>query len=88
MTGVGLGLSASVKWVGLFIIAAIGVSTIHNLWNLIDSQITLARFSRHFMARAFALIAVPIAVYMAIFQVRGVSRFPMRVIANLPAQYV
>ena len=44
------------------------VSTIKNLWDLIDSRITGRGFARHFMARAFALIVVPILVYMAVFK--------------------
>jgi dolichyl-phosphate-mannose-protein mannosyltransferase len=69
MTGVSLGLAASVKWVGLFVIASVGVSTLQNLWGLIDYRISARSFARHFMARAFALIFVPVLVYMAIFQV-------------------
>lgn len=34
MTGLGLGLTVSCKWVGLFTIATIGVSTIKNLWEI------------------------------------------------------
>jgi dolichyl-phosphate-mannose-protein mannosyltransferase len=47
MTGLCLGLSVSVKWVGklqvqlrkgLFVIATVGVSTIKNLWNLLEDE--------------------------------------------------
>lgn len=34
LTGVGLGLTVSCKWVGLFTIATIGLSTIRDLWRL------------------------------------------------------
>ncbi len=34
MTGLGLGLTVSCKWVGLFTIAAIGTSTIKGLWEI------------------------------------------------------
>lgn len=34
LTGLGLGLTVSCKWVGLFTIATIGVSTIKNLWEI------------------------------------------------------
>jgi dolichyl-phosphate-mannose-protein mannosyltransferase len=64
MTGVSLGLAASVKWVGLFVIASVGISTISNLWGLIDHKITMREFANHFAARAVALILVPIVVYM------------------------
>jgi dolichyl-phosphate-mannose-protein mannosyltransferase len=35
MTGLGLGLTVSCKWVGLFTIALIGVSTIRGLWDML-----------------------------------------------------
>lgn len=34
MTGVSLGLAVSVKWVGLFVIALVGVATVSDLWAL------------------------------------------------------
>lgn len=34
MTGLGLGLTVSSKWVGLFTIATIGTSTIKGLWEI------------------------------------------------------
>lgn len=35
MTGLGLGATASVKWVGLFTIAWVGVLTLWQLWTLL-----------------------------------------------------
>jgi dolichyl-phosphate-mannose-protein mannosyltransferase len=76
MTGISLGLAASVKWIGLFVIATVGVSTLKNLWGLIDNRITARSFANHFAARAFALIVLPVLVYMAIFQLHfSVLRF-------------
>ena len=41
MTGLGLGLTVSCKWVGLFTIALIGVSTIRGLWDMLgDLRVT------------------------------------------------
>ena len=34
MTGLALGLTVSCKWVGLFTIATIGVSTVKSLWEI------------------------------------------------------
>jgi dolichyl-phosphate-mannose-protein mannosyltransferase len=34
MTGMGLGCTVSCKWVGLFVIATIGCSTLYQLWQL------------------------------------------------------
>ncbi|KAJ3319746.1 hypothetical protein HDV06_005947 [Boothiomyces sp. JEL0866] len=65
-----LGLTASVKWVGLFTITLIGIATIQQLWTVItDSSIPLKTFYRHFYARVISLIIVPILVYMFFFQV-------------------
>ncbi|ORZ14249.1 dolichyl-phosphate-mannose--protein mannosyltransferase [Lobosporangium transversale] len=70
LTGVGLGLSGSVKWVGLFIIATIGTSTINQLWLLWgDLRIPPRTWLNHFLARAVCLIVVPISVYMLMFEI-------------------
>ncbi|KAI8928280.1 Dolichyl-phosphate-mannose-protein mannosyltransferase-domain-containing protein [Entophlyctis helioformis] len=69
-TGIGLGLTLSVKWVGLFTVALIGVFTLMDLWQLLtDSAIPLTKFARHFFARAVCLIAVPLAIYLFFFQI-------------------
>ncbi|KAG0166401.1 hypothetical protein DFQ28_007254 [Apophysomyces sp. BC1034] len=70
MTGLGLGLTVSCKWVGLFTIATIGVSTVKNLWEIWgDTRISVQTFLRHFAIRAACLIALPIFVYMLMFQI-------------------
>ncbi|KAG0266367.1 hypothetical protein BG011_002487 [Mortierella polycephala] len=70
LTGLGLGLSGSVKWVGLFIIATIGTSTINQLWVLWgDLRLSPRVWVNHFLARAVCLIAVPLAVYMFMFEI-------------------
>ncbi|KAF9937993.1 hypothetical protein BGZ67_000632 [Mortierella alpina] len=69
-TGIGLGLSGSVKWVGLFIIATIGTSTLNQLWTLWgDLRISPRMWLNHFLARAVCLIVVPISVYMLMFEI-------------------
>ncbi|CAG8509907.1 2346_t:CDS:10, partial [Scutellospora calospora] len=68
MTGVGLGITVSVKWVGLFTIAFIGLSTISGLWRLLgDLRVSLPLFIKHFLARALCLIVIPIILYMFFF---------------------
>ncbi|KAF9168129.1 hypothetical protein DFQ26_001305 [Actinomortierella ambigua] len=70
LTGFGLGLSGSVKWVGLFIIATIGTSTIYQLWLLWgDLKVPVRTWVHHFLARAVFLIALPIVVYMFMFEI-------------------
>ncbi|KAG6861432.1 hypothetical protein C0995_000272 [Termitomyces sp. Mi166 len=70
LTGFSLGAVVSCKWVGLFTIATIGVSTVLQLWNLLgDLRVPPRLFVRHFMARAIFLIAIPIVFYMTMFQI-------------------
>ena len=68
-TGVGLGATLSVKWVGLFTIAWIGSLTILHLWVLLgDTQNVPARkWFKHFFARVFCLIIIPMAFYIGMF---------------------
>lgn len=87
MTGlfVASGLTTfSVKWVGLFVTALVGIYTIEDLWDkfgdLRMSNVSLALLScfvfdaqqrnqiRHWTARVLCLIVLPIVVYMASFK--------------------
>lgn len=68
LVGLSLGAVVSCKWVGLFTIATIGLSTIAQLWSLLgDLRVTPKLFLRHFMARAVCLIIVPLLFYMFMF---------------------
>ncbi|KAI8138246.1 glycosyltransferase family 39 protein [Fennellomyces sp. T-0311] len=68
LTGITMGLTASCKWVGLFTIATIGLATIKSLWNIWgDINITMSKFLLHVLVRVGMLIALPIAVYIAMF---------------------
>ncbi|BCS24754.1 protein O-mannosyl transferase [Aspergillus puulaauensis] len=70
LTGVSIGCVCSVKWVGLFCTALVGIYTIEDLWNkfgdLKMSEVTLAK---HFVARVVGLILVPALVYIFSFYV-------------------
>ncbi|KAJ3140105.1 hypothetical protein HK100_010482 [Physocladia obscura] len=70
-TGVALGLTCSVKWVGLFAVATIGTQTIVQLWFLLGdtTRVTPKIFARHFGARAVCLIVTPLFIYMFWFRV-------------------
>ncbi|ORX96579.1 glycosyltransferase family 39 protein [Basidiobolus meristosporus CBS 931.73] len=69
-SGVSLGLTGSVKWVGLFLYATIGLCTLKQLWDLLgDLSITPSRFLKEFMARVLCLIALPGVIYTSLFQV-------------------
>ncbi|OCK89842.1 glycosyltransferase family 39 protein [Cenococcum geophilum 1.58] len=70
-TGVGLGATVSVKWVGLFTIAWVGSLTILQLWVLLGDakHVTPRLWLKHFFARVFCLIVIPVTFYMAMFGV-------------------
>ncbi|KAI8318553.1 PMT-domain-containing protein, partial [Martensiomyces pterosporus] len=68
-TGVSLGLVLSAKWVGAFSVALVGVSAVGDLHSKLCSHTSWRRYLGHWLARALALIAVPIAVYAAVFRV-------------------
>lgn len=70
LTGLGLGAVVSCKWVGLFTIATIGLCTISQLWVLLgDLSVPPRVWMRHLFARALCLIVLPMAFYMAMFQI-------------------
>ncbi|KAI3635152.1 hypothetical protein MIR68_006718 [Amoeboaphelidium protococcarum] len=69
-TGSGIGMVSSVKWVGFFVTATIGLYTIEDLWDLFgDVKCSPRLFIKHFTARSLCLIALPIAIYMFSFWV-------------------
>jgi dolichyl-phosphate-mannose-protein mannosyltransferase len=70
LSGLSLGAVVSCKWVGLFTIATVGLSTIRQLWILLgDLRVTPRMWIKHFLARAVCLILVPILFYMAMFEI-------------------
>ncbi|KAF2653569.1 glycosyltransferase family 39 protein [Lophiostoma macrostomum CBS 122681] len=68
-TGVGLGATVSVKWVGLFTIAWVGSLTILQLWVLLgdNRNVTPRLWFKHFFARLFCLVVIPVSFYIAMF---------------------
>ncbi|MDI1486978.1 MAG: Dolichyl-phosphate-mannose--protein mannosyltransferase 1 [Ramalina farinacea] len=73
-TGLGLGATVSVKWVGLFTIAWVGSLTVVQLWVLLGDTktVTPRLWFKHFLARVFCLIIVPVTFYMALFAIHFV----------------
>ncbi|KAI9312190.1 Dolichyl-phosphate-mannose-protein mannosyltransferase-domain-containing protein [Dichotomocladium elegans] len=66
--GVSLGCVLSVKWVGLFAIALVGVYTLQELWDLFgDVQLPVRVYIAHWLARSVTLIAIPLSIYAASF---------------------
>ncbi|KAF1814530.1 protein mannosyltransferase 1 [Eremomyces bilateralis CBS 781.70] len=73
-SGLGLGATLSVKWVGLFTIAWVGSLTLVQLWTLLgDAETTTPRlWFKHFFARFFCLIVIPLTFYMSMFAIHFV----------------
>ncbi|AET41184.1 dolichyl-phosphate-mannose-protein mannosyltransferase PMT2 Ecym_7356 [Eremothecium cymbalariae DBVPG len=70
LLGISLGCTISVKMVGLFIITLVGIYTIVDLWNKAgDPEIDVKDFLKHFGARAFCLIIVPILLFLFCFKI-------------------
>lgn len=68
LSGLSLGAVVSCKWVGLFTIATVGLSTMWQLWVLLgDLRVSPRLWLKHFLARALCLIAIPITFYMSMF---------------------
>lgn len=70
-TGIGLGATVSVKWVGLFTISWVGSLTILQLWVLLGDtrEVTPRLWFKHFLARVLCLIVIPITFYMGLFAI-------------------
>jgi dolichyl-phosphate-mannose-protein mannosyltransferase len=67
-TGVSLGVVLSVKWVGLFAIALVGLHTVEDLWEMLGNvKMSFTTYAKHWAARIVFLIAVPVLVYMLSF---------------------
>ncbi len=61
---------ASVKWVGLFVIALVGVHTIQELWDMFgDLKMDPKVYVKHWLYRIIALIVIPIVIYMYTFKI-------------------
>lgn len=74
MTGLGLGITVSIKWVGLFTIAWVGLLTLVQLWVLLGDtkNVTMRILAKHFMARVFCLIVIPVTFYISMFAIHFV----------------
>ena len=68
LTGLSIGLVVSVKWVGLFAIALVGLHTLDELWEMFgDLKMPTKTYITHWISRIVFLIIVPISVYMLMF---------------------
>ncbi|KIV98573.1 uncharacterized protein PV09_09637 [Verruconis gallopava] len=68
LTGVSIGCVCSVKWVGFFVTALVGLYTIEDLWNKFgDVEMPKLDLALHLAFRVFGLIVLPLMVYMFSF---------------------
>ncbi|KAJ5959059.1 uncharacterized protein N7479_006209 [Penicillium vulpinum] len=77
LTGLSIGCVCSVKWVGFFCTALVGLYTIDDLWNKFGDlkmprlanmdAFEQAVLAKHLVARVVGLIVIPILVYMFSF---------------------
>lgn len=68
-TGLSIGCVMSVKWVGFFVMALVGIYTIEDLWDKFgDLKMPVRTYARHWCARGLCLIAIPAAVYLLSFK--------------------
>ncbi|GFR20139.1 protein O-mannosyl-transferase 2 [Trichonephila clavata] len=63
-TGIFIAFSVSVKFVGIFVVALIGLYTLKDLWDILGNlNISMVQVMKHFTARVFCLILLPVVVY-------------------------
>lgn len=68
-TGFSIGCVTSVKMIGLFVTALVGVYTIEDLWDKFgDTRLTVREQAKHWGARILCLIVIPVLVFMASFK--------------------
>lgn len=70
-TGLSLGATLSVKWVGLFTMAWVGSLTALQLWVLLGDTrtVTPRLWFKHLFSRIFCLIVIPLGFYLAMFAI-------------------
>ena len=70
LSGISIGCVTSVKWVGLFVTALVGLYTAHDLWNKFgDLKMQKVELVSHVVVRVFGLIVIPTLVYMFSFYI-------------------
>lgn len=73
LTGVSIGCVCSVKMVGLFATAVVGVYTVTDLWiKLGDTRMPVKTYIAHWLARIVAFIIVPFSIFMLCFKIHFV----------------
>ncbi|ORX97574.1 PMT-domain-containing protein [Basidiobolus meristosporus CBS 931.73] len=69
-TGISIGCVSSVKWVGFFATALVGLYTVEDLWDKFgDYRMPKVTYLKHWVARIVFLIVLPILIYMFCFAI-------------------
>ncbi|KAI9348286.1 Dolichyl-phosphate-mannose-protein mannosyltransferase-domain-containing protein [Zopfochytrium polystomum] len=69
-TGASIGAVSSVKWVGLFAIALVGLHTLEDLWEMFgDVDMPKITYIKHWLARILCLIILPVSIYALSFYI-------------------
>lgn len=67
-SGVSIACAFSVKFVGLFVVALVGLRTAYDIWIILgDISKPITYFIKHLLARVVCLILVPIILYFLFF---------------------
>ncbi|ESW97570.1 hypothetical protein KL918_002944 [Ogataea parapolymorpha] len=70
ITGVSIGCVCSVKWVGLFVTALVGLYTVLELWlKFWSPNFKLHRYAKSWIYRIVGLIMLPFLVYLIFFKI-------------------
>ncbi|KAK7032753.1 glycosyltransferase family 39 protein [Favolaschia claudopus] len=70
LTGLGIGCVTSVKMVGMFVTALVGLYTVEDLWEKFgDLKMPVREQIKHWTARVVCLIILPFLVFMASFKI-------------------
>lgn len=74
MTGIGLGITMSIKLTGLFTVAWVGVLTVIQLWSYLgDLEVSDRQWFKHVYYRVFGLIVVPLTIYLGCFAIHFIN---------------
>lgn len=70
LTGFSIGCVTSVKMVGLFVTALVGIYTLVDLWNKFgDKAMSWKTYIMHWLSRIFALIVIPLCIFLICFKI-------------------
>ncbi|KAG9246117.1 Dolichyl-phosphate-mannose-protein mannosyltransferase-domain-containing protein [Calycina marina] len=68
LTGISIGCVTSVKWVGFFVTALVGLYTAEDLWRKFsDYKMPKVELATHVVSRVLGLIILPVLIYMLSF---------------------